>query len=38
MYGGWWSFPVPDIERTDLLIVMGANPAASRGRCSQHPT
>ena len=31
MYGGWWSFPVPDIERTDLLIVMGANPAASQG-------
>jgi anaerobic selenocysteine-containing dehydrogenase len=31
MYGGWWSIPVPDIERTDLLIVMGANPAASQG-------
>jgi anaerobic selenocysteine-containing dehydrogenase len=31
MYGGWWSFPVPDIERTDLLVVMGANPAASQG-------
>ncbi|AEV72454.1 anaerobic dehydrogenase, typically selenocysteine-containing [Mycolicibacterium rhodesiae NBB3] len=31
MYGGWWSFPVPDIERTDLLMVMGANPAASQG-------
>ncbi len=31
MYGGWWSFPVPDIERTDLLVVMGANPASSQG-------
>lgn len=31
MYGGWWSFPVPDIERTDLFVVMGANPAASQG-------
>jgi anaerobic selenocysteine-containing dehydrogenase len=31
MYGGWWSFPVPDIARTDLLIVMGANPASSQG-------
>lgn len=31
MYGGWWSFPVPDIERTDLLMIMGANPAASQG-------
>jgi len=31
MYGGWWSFPVPDIQRTDLFVVMGANPAASQG-------
>ncbi|WP_425574782.1 molybdopterin-dependent oxidoreductase [Mycolicibacterium pallens] len=31
MYGNWWGFPVPDIERTDLLVVMGANPAASQG-------
>ncbi|MEC4764018.1 molybdopterin oxidoreductase family protein [Mycobacterium sherrisii] len=31
MYGLWWNFPVPDIERTDLLIIMGANPAASQG-------
>ena len=31
MYGGWWTFPVPDIERTDLLVIMGANPAASQG-------
>ena len=31
MYGGWWSFPVPDIERTDLFVVMGANPAATQG-------
>src|ERR1700740_1406917 len=31
MYGGWWTFPVPDIERTDMLVVMGANPATSQG-------
>jgi anaerobic selenocysteine-containing dehydrogenase len=31
MYGGWWTFPVPDIQRTDLFVVMGANPAASQG-------
>jgi anaerobic selenocysteine-containing dehydrogenase len=31
MYGGWWTFGVPDIQRTDLLVVMGANPAASQG-------
>ena len=31
MFGGWLSIPVPDIERTDLLIVLGANPVASNG-------
>lgn len=31
MYGSWWAFPTPDLERTDLLVVMGANPAASQG-------
>lgn len=31
MYGHWLSIPVPDIERTDLLIVVGANPIASNG-------
>lgn len=31
MYANWWGFAVPDIERTDLLVVMGANPAASQG-------
>ena len=37
MYGGWWSFPVPDVERTDLLVVMGANPAASQGSLMAAP-
>lgn len=37
MYGGWWSFPVPDIERTDLLVIMGANPAASQGSLMAAP-
>jgi anaerobic selenocysteine-containing dehydrogenase len=31
MYGLWWNFPVPDIERTDLMVIMGASPAASQG-------
>ena len=31
MYGGMWKIPVPDIGRTDLLVVMGANPHASQG-------
>ena len=31
LYGNMWTFPVPDVPRTDLWIVMGANPEASQG-------
>ena len=31
MFGHWLSIPVPDIERTDLLVVLGANPDVSNG-------
>ena len=31
MFGDWLSFPVPDIERTDLLLILGANPMVSNG-------
>ena len=31
MYGGMWTIPVPDVQRTDLFVVMGANPQASQG-------
>lgn len=31
MYGQWMSVPVPDIARTDWLLVLGANPVASNG-------
>src|SRR5581483_11836725 len=31
MFGHWLSIPVPDIERTDLLMILGANPMASNG-------
>lgn len=31
MYGGWLSVPVPDIERSDYLLVIGANPMVSNG-------
>lgn len=31
MFGHWLSIPVPDIERTQLLVVLGANPVASNG-------
>ena len=31
MFGTWLSIAVPDIARSDLLIVIGANPLASNG-------
>ena len=31
LYGGMWTIPTPDIDRTDCLVVMGANPHASQG-------
>lgn len=31
MYGHWLSIPVPDIERCDWLLMLGANPAVSNG-------
>ena len=31
MFGTWLSVPVPDVDRTDLLLVLGANPVESNG-------
>jgi anaerobic selenocysteine-containing dehydrogenase len=31
LYGGGLSVPVPDVDRTDYLLVLGANPLASNG-------
>lgn len=31
MYGHWLSVPVPDIDRCDFLLMLGANPLASNG-------
>lgn len=31
MFGGYLTIPVPDIDRTDLLLVIGANPFDSNG-------
>ncbi|MBV8760188.1 MAG: molybdopterin-dependent oxidoreductase [Deltaproteobacteria bacterium] len=31
MFGHWLSVAVPDLDRTDLLVVLGANPVASNG-------
>jgi len=31
MYGGMWTIPTPDIQRTDYWVIMGGNPQASQG-------
>ena len=31
LFGNAWAIPVPDVPRTDLFVVMGANPHASQG-------
>ncbi|MDI4635098.1 molybdopterin-dependent oxidoreductase [Pelomonas sp. V22] len=31
MFGHWLSIPVPDIERCDWLLILGANPMVSNG-------
>ncbi len=31
MFGDWLSIPVPDIELTDFLLILGANPMVSNG-------
>ena len=31
LFGNAWCMPVPDIHRTELFVVMGANPHASNG-------
>jgi anaerobic selenocysteine-containing dehydrogenase len=31
LFGGMWSFPIPDLDRTHTLLMLGANPHASQG-------
>src|SRR5688572_32248374 len=31
MFGQWFTMPLPDIERCDFLLMLGANPMASNG-------
>jgi anaerobic selenocysteine-containing dehydrogenase len=31
MFGGMWAFPIPDLDRTEYLLMLGANPHASQG-------
>jgi len=31
LYGSMWSIPLPDLDRSDFLLMLGANPSASQG-------
>jgi anaerobic selenocysteine-containing dehydrogenase len=37
LFGGGLSVPVPDVDRTDYLLVLGANPYASNGSLATAP-
>ncbi|MEZ5139960.1 MAG: molybdopterin-dependent oxidoreductase [Acidimicrobiales bacterium] len=37
LFGGGLTIPVPDVDRTDLLVVLGANPYASNGSLATAP-
>ncbi|MEU8270900.1 molybdopterin-dependent oxidoreductase, partial [Sphaerisporangium sp. NPDC049002] len=37
MFGNAMAFPVPDLDRTDYLLVLGANPAESNGSLCAAP-
>jgi anaerobic selenocysteine-containing dehydrogenase len=36
LYGNMWKIPVPDIDNTELFVIIGANPAASMGSLLAH--
>jgi len=37
MFGHYLMFPIPDIDRTDFMLIMGANPAVSNGSIMTAP-
>jgi hypothetical protein len=37
MFGGGLSVPIPDVDRTDLLVVLGADPLSSNGSLMTAP-
>jgi anaerobic selenocysteine-containing dehydrogenase len=37
LFGGGLSVPVPDVDRTDYLLILGANPYASNGSLATAP-
>ena len=36
MFGNEWRIPVPDLDNTDLFVIFGGNPAASKGSIFSH--
>jgi anaerobic selenocysteine-containing dehydrogenase len=37
VFGGMWNAPIPDLNRTDHLVILGANPAVSQGSMLSTP-
>jgi anaerobic selenocysteine-containing dehydrogenase len=37
VFGGMWNAPIPDLDRTDHLVILGANPAVSQGSMLSAP-
>lgn len=37
MFGHYLMFPIPDIDRTDFILIMGGNPAVSNGSIMTAP-
>ena len=37
LFGGMWNAPIPDLSRTDHLVILGANPAVSQGSMLSAP-
>lgn len=37
LYGDIWAIPIPDIDRTDYLLALGANPLVSAGSLMSAP-
>lgn len=37
MFGSMWKIPIPDLDHTELFVIMGGNPAASKGSIFSYP-
>ena len=37
LYGSAWTFPIPDLDRSDFFVCMGANPLVSQGSLMSAP-